>query len=103
MQTMLSDLTHFLIEDMKSGRLDYAGPLADDRRLGLRLITPDNRAGYLDGRQARELPMPAGTPRRIFVCFASALMMMKVAVLGFARRHELPGLVRSKRTSRQPK
>ena len=83
------NLTHFLIEDMINGRLDDAGPLADGRRLGLRIITPDNRAGYLDGQQARELLMPAGTPAA-YSLVSHRLVVMKEAVLDFARRHELP-------------
>jgi hypothetical protein len=43
------DLTNFLIEDIVNGRLDNAGPIREGRRLGLRLITPDNQAGYLEG------------------------------------------------------
>jgi hypothetical protein len=83
------NLTHFLIEDMINGRLDDAGPLADGRRLGLRIITPDNRAGYLDGQQARELLMPAGAPAA-YSLVSHRLVVMKEAVLDFARRHELP-------------
>jgi hypothetical protein len=30
--------------------------------LGLRFITPENRAGYLEGHQARELITAGGTP-----------------------------------------
>ena len=48
-------MLRLLIEDMINGRLDDAGPLADGRSLGLRIITPENQAGYLEGHQAREL------------------------------------------------
>ena len=82
------DLGHFL-EDIINDRLDDAGPLECGRRLGLRLITPENRAGYLDGQQARELLMPAGTPAT-FLFVSHRLVVMKEAVLDFARRHELP-------------
>jgi hypothetical protein len=83
------DLGHILIEDIINDRLDDAGPLEGGRRLGLRVITPENRAGYLDGQQARELLMPAGTPTA-FSFVSHRLVVMKVAVLDFARRHELP-------------
>jgi hypothetical protein len=83
------DLGHILIEDIVNDRLDDAGPLEGGRRLGLRLITPENRAGYLDRQQARELLMPAGTPAA-FSFFSHRLVVMKEAVLDFARRHELP-------------
>jgi hypothetical protein len=56
------DLRHVFIEDIINDRLDDVGPLADGRCLGLRIIKPDNRVGYLEGQQARELLMPAGTP-----------------------------------------
>jgi hypothetical protein len=83
------DLGHFLIEDIINDRLDDAGPFEGGRRLGLRFITPENRAGYLDGQQARELLMPAGTPAA-FSFVSHRLVVMKEAVLNFARRHELP-------------
>jgi len=83
------DLGHILIEDIINDRLDDAGPLEGGRRLGLLLITPENRAGYLDGQQARELLMPAGTPAA-FSFVSNRLLVLKVAVLDFARRHKLP-------------
>jgi hypothetical protein len=76
-------------EDIINGRLDDAGPPEDGRRLGLRLITPDNRAGYLEGAQARELLAPAATPEA-FSFISNRLLVMKEAVLDFARRHGLP-------------
>ena len=83
------DLRHFLIEDIINGRLDDAGPLRDGRRLGLRFITPENRAGYLEGHQARELITAGGTPAA-FSFISNRLLVLKEAVLDFARRHELP-------------
>jgi len=86
------DLTHILIEDIINGRLDDAGPLENDRRLGLRLITPENRAGYIKGHQARELLFHKGqkvTPSA-FAFAANRLLVTKEAVLDFAQRHELP-------------
>ena len=50
------NLVHILIEDILNGRLDDSGPLRDDgQRLGLRLITPENRAGFIEGRQLLDL------------------------------------------------
>ena len=83
------DLRHFLIEDIINGRLDDAGPLRDGRRLGLRFITPENRAGYLEGHQARELITAGGTPAA-YSFVSNRLVVLKEAVLDFARRHELP-------------
>ncbi len=48
-----------LLEDIVNKRLDDAGPLAEGRRLGLRVITPEGRAGFLEGHQVRDL-IPAG-------------------------------------------
>jgi hypothetical protein len=52
-------LVQLLLEDMVNERLDDAGPLAEGRRLGLRVITPEGRAGFLEGHQVRDL-IPAG-------------------------------------------
>lgn len=87
-----SDLTNFLIEDVVNCRLDNVGPTREDRALGLRLITPNNQAGYLEGHEARELLFPEGkeiSPSD-FSYMSNRLMVMKEAVLDFAHRHELP-------------
>ena len=79
------NLVHILMEDILNGRLDDSGPLRDDgQRLGLRLITPENRAGFIEGRQLLDL---------IHADQAWALhnvLVMKEAVLDFAQRHQLP-------------
>ena len=59
-QQFEQELVHLLLEDIVNKRLDDAGPLAEGRRLGLRIITPDHRAGFLDGDQARDLLLPGG-------------------------------------------
>jgi hypothetical protein len=79
------DLTHFLVEDIVNGRLDQAGPLEQGRRLGLRFITPDGGADYLDRHRANR--MLSG---RSFSFVSSRILIMKEAVLDFAHRHELP-------------
>jgi len=73
-----------------NGRLDDAGPLEDGRRLGLRIITPENRAGYLEGQQAGELLTLARESAEAFSFVSHRLVLMKEAVLDFARRHQLP-------------
>jgi hypothetical protein len=80
------DLMQGLIEDIVNGRLDDAGPLTDGRRLGLRLITPEGRAGFLEGHQARDLIVPGGITSFV----TNRLVVLKEGVLDFARRHELP-------------
>jgi hypothetical protein len=78
------------MEDIMNGRLDDAGPLDDGRRLGLRIITPENRAGYLEGQQAGELLIRARESPEGFSFVSRHLVLMKEAVLDFARRHQLP-------------
>jgi hypothetical protein len=84
------DLRHFIIEDIMNGRLDDAGPLEDGRRLGLRIITPENRAGYLEQQKASELLALARESAEVFSFVSHRLLLMKEAVLDFASRHDLP-------------
>ena len=79
------ELVHLLLEDFDK-RLDDAGPLAEGRRLGLRVITPDGRADFLEGHQVRDLILPGGA----LTFFLNRIVVMKEAALDFARRHELP-------------
>jgi hypothetical protein len=73
---------------MLNGRLDEAGPVAEDgRRLGLRLITPEGKAGFIEGHQLRDVI--AGMPEwPSFV--GNRVVVLKEAILDFARRHQLP-------------
>jgi len=79
------NLVHILIEDILNGRLDGSGPLRDDgQRLGVRLITPEHKAGFIKGPQLHEL---------IHIDRSRVLrnvLVMKEAVLDFAQRHHLP-------------
>ena len=80
------ELVLLLLEDIVNKRLDDAGPLAEGRRLGLRMITPDGRVGFLEGHQVRDLILPGGA----LTFFLNRIVLMKEAALDFARRHELP-------------
>jgi len=79
------NLVHILMEDILNGRLDDSGPLRDDgQRLGLRLITPEHKAGFIKGPQLHEL---------IHIDRSRVLhnvVIMKEALLDFAQRHQLP-------------
>ena len=79
------NLVHILMEDILNGRLDDSGPLRDDgQRLGLRLITPEHKAGFIKGPQLHEL---------IHIDRSRVLhnvVIMKEALLDFAQRHHLP-------------
>jgi hypothetical protein len=80
------DLGHLLLEDIVNKRLDDAGPLAEGRRLGLRVIAPDGPAGFLEGHQVRDRILPGGDVSFVL----HWIVVMKEAALDFARRHELP-------------
>lgn len=80
------DLGHALLEDMINGRLDNAGPPVEGQRLGLRIITMENRAGFLEGRQVSDLTVAGGLPAYI----SHRIVVLKEAVLDFARRRDLP-------------
>jgi len=82
-------LGHYLLEDIINGRLDEAGPEVDGRRLGLRLITEENRAGFLEGHHVSALITPNNTPEgRSFVYHR--VLVLKEAILDFGRRYQLP-------------
>ena len=51
----IQDLVHILLTDISNGRLDDSGPLREDQRSGLRLITPENKAGIVKGHHVRDL------------------------------------------------
>jgi hypothetical protein len=78
------DLVHTLLEDILNGRLDNSGPLVDGRRLGLRGITPENKAAFIEGPQLLNLIRADKT----FVLHN--IVVMKAAALEFAQRHQLP-------------
>ena len=78
------DLIHVLQEDIINGRMDDSGPLRNEARLGLRWITPDNKAGLIEGRQLLQFFGPDKAR------FLNYILIMKEAVLDFAKRHELP-------------
>src|SRR6516162_4769722 len=77
------NLVHILIVDIINGRLDASGPLVDGRRLGLRLITPENRAGFIEGPQLHDLVRTKEAWPLHYI------VVMKEAVLDFAQRHQL--------------
>jgi hypothetical protein len=80
------DLGHVLLEDIIKGRLDDTGPPVDGRQFGIRLITSENRSGFLEGRQVLELTVDGGLPAEI----CHRIVLLKPAVLDFARRRNLP-------------
>jgi hypothetical protein len=78
------NLVNLLKEDIINGRLDNSGPLREGRRLGLRLITDEWKAGFVEGTELF-VPIREGHP---WVLHRVALM--KEAVLDFAQRRRLP-------------
>ena len=84
-QHFVQDLVHSLKEDIVNGRLDDWGPLRDGRRLGLRLISPENKPEFIEGHQLVDIFINDQTIRIL-----NRVVIMKEAVLDFARRHQLP-------------
>jgi hypothetical protein len=82
---VVEDFRHVLLIDIVNGRLDGSGPLRDGRRLGLRVITAENKAGFIEGHQLRGLLDP-----HLISWILHHILVMKEAVLDFATRHELP-------------
>jgi hypothetical protein len=76
------NLGHILMVDIVNGRLDDSGPLVDGRRLGLRLVTPENKAAFIEGPQLLDLIRTKEVLHYV--------MVAKEAVLDFAQRHQLP-------------
>jgi hypothetical protein len=77
-------LRDLLIYDIINGRLDEAGPLVNDRRPGLRIILSEFvPPRSITGRELAPLISPAPDVLERFV-------VMKEAVLDFARRRKLP-------------
>jgi hypothetical protein len=81
------NLVHILLEDIINGRLDDSGPPRDNgQRLGLRLITPEYKPGFIEGPQLLECIQ--NDPSRVL----HNVVIMKEAVLDFAKRRELAHL-----------
>jgi hypothetical protein len=78
------NLVHILMVDIINGRLDDSGPLVDGRRLGLRLITPESKAAFIEGAQLLD---PIRTKEAWLL---HRVVIRKEAVLDFAQRHQLP-------------
>jgi hypothetical protein len=84
------DLWRYLCEDTINGLLDDAGPLRNGRRRGLAIIGPDDLAQFVEGRLLGRLLAREGKKRSPFFSMPDRILLMKEAVLDFARRHELP-------------
>ena len=78
------NLVHILMVDIINGRLDDSGPLVDGRRLGLRLITSESRAAFIEG------PELLDRIRTKEARLLHRIVIRKEAVLDFAQRHQLP-------------
>ena len=84
-QHYVQDLVHSLKEDIVNGRLDDSGPLRNGRRLGLRRISPESKPEFIEGHQLVDIFINDQTTRIL-----NRVVIMKEAVLDFARRHQLP-------------
>ena len=81
-----SRLLNRLLVDAVNGRLDDIGPLVEDQRLGLRIITPDFRAGFLKG----EVLLNGLKSGADLTLLQHRIVIMKEAVLAFAQSNALP-------------
>jgi hypothetical protein len=80
------ELRHELLEDIVNGRFDASGPRYGGQQSGLRLITPpEGRVGFITGQEVRALIQPGLKPWPL-----DWIVVMKEAVLDFARRRGLP-------------
>jgi hypothetical protein len=79
------DLTYILLLDAVNGRLDDAGPLRDGQRSGLRIITSENKAGFIKGRFLHDLQRTGELYSAL-----DRIVVMKEAILVFAALRELP-------------
>ena len=80
-----ANLVQAILEDIVNGRFDETGPLRDGRRLGLRVITEEGKAGFIEGRKLS--PVLIGNPALSTVLHR--IIIMKEAALDFARRRQL--------------
>jgi hypothetical protein len=81
----IQDLEHILLTDILNGRLDESGPFREDQRSGLRLITPENKAGIIQGQHVRDLLKTSPISR-----LSHRIVVMKEAALDFATRRDIP-------------
>jgi hypothetical protein len=81
----IRDLGHILLTDILNGHLDESGPLREDQRSGLRLVTPEYKAGIIQGHHVRDLLKKSPISQ-----FSNHILVMKEAALDFAKRHEIP-------------
>jgi hypothetical protein len=78
------DLAHVLIEDIVNGRLDNSGPLWEGRRNGVAVITPENKAGFIEGGRLID------QFRANRAAVLDFIIVMKEAVIDFSKRRQLP-------------
>lgn len=78
------ELIDVVLEEILNGRFDDSGPPREGRRLGLRLITGEWSAGFIEGRQLLD-PIRSQYPWVL-----TRVALTKEAVLDFAQRHQLP-------------
>jgi hypothetical protein len=79
------DLLHTLMEDIVNGRLDNSGPLREGQRSGLRRITSENKAAFIEGHQLSDM-VPVNPANRWVLDY---ILVMKEAALDFAKRRQL--------------
>jgi Bacterial regulatory proteins, gntR family len=81
-------LKRTLLEDIVNGKLDHSGPEVEGGRLGLRFINDECKPGFIEGRKLEQLAISDHPMARFFV--SSRLVLLKEAIIDFARRRRLP-------------
>jgi hypothetical protein len=80
------NLTRILLQDIVNGHFDNSGPLRNGRRSGVGMITADYKIGFIEGHYFLGL-VKSELTRDWCLHY---VVVMKEAVLDFARRHEIP-------------
>jgi hypothetical protein len=83
------DLTGVLIDDIVHGYLDDKGPLKDDLCVGVRFIKSNGAVMDVRGHQIGEMLEREATSPARFKRLCHRIVVMREAVLDFARRREL--------------
>jgi hypothetical protein len=76
---------HELTEDVLNGRFEATGRFSDGQNSGIHLITPENKAAIID--KGQDLAELAATDP---IFFSHRVVLMKEAILDFAKRRQLP-------------
>jgi hypothetical protein len=84
------ELRRYLYEDIVNGLLDHDGPLINGRRYGVAIIGRSRTANYVPGAALGPMLANEGMTSSPLTHTPHLILISKMAVLNFARRHVLP-------------